>query len=115
MAAENTLVFDFAGERHTEGQPFFHQIVAGERHAEGQPCFYQIVAGERHAEGQPFLHQIVAGERHAGGQPFFHQIRANAMPEDNRSFTKLDFAPDSNIVEGPFLQQIVIIKFHYLK
>ncbi|XP_065167792.1 uncharacterized protein [Atheta coriaria] len=72
MAAENTLVFDFAGERHTEGQPFFHQIVAGERHAEGQPCFYQIVAGERHAEGQPFL----------------HQIRANAMPEDNRSFTK---------------------------
>ncbi|XP_065167681.1 uncharacterized protein [Atheta coriaria] len=115
MAAENTLVFDFAGERHTEGQPFFHQIVAGERHAEGQPCFYQIVAGERHAEGQPFL----------------HQIRANAMPEDNRSFTKFgrtpcrrttvlspncrDFAPDSNIVEGPFLQQIVIIKFHYLK
>ncbi|XP_065172649.1 uncharacterized protein [Atheta coriaria] len=30
-----------------------------------------------------------SGERHAGGQPFFHQIRANAMPEDNRSFTKL--------------------------
>ncbi|XP_065167754.1 uncharacterized protein [Atheta coriaria] len=72
-----------------------------------------------------------SGERHAGGQPFFHQIRANAMPEDNRSFTKFgrtqcrritvlspncrDFAPDSNIVEGPFLQQIVIIKFHYLK
>ncbi|XP_065172646.1 uncharacterized protein [Atheta coriaria] len=46
-------------------------------------------SGERHAGGQPFFHQIVAGERHAGGQPFFHQIRANAMPEDNRSFTKL--------------------------
>ncbi|XP_065172644.1 uncharacterized protein [Atheta coriaria] len=51
-------------------------------------------SGERHAGGQPFFHQIaIAGERHAGGQPFFHQIRANAMPEDNRSFTKFGRTP----------------------
>ncbi|XP_065167747.1 uncharacterized protein [Atheta coriaria] len=111
MAAENTLVFDFAGERHTEGQPFFHQIRANAMPKDNRaftkfgrtPCRRTTVPSPN------------SGERHAGGQPFFHQIRANAMPEDNRSFTKLDFAPDSNIVEGPFLQQIVIIKFHYLK
>ncbi|XP_065167667.1 uncharacterized protein [Atheta coriaria] len=127
MAAENTLVFDFAGERHTEGQPFFHQIRANAMPKDNRaftkfgrtPCRRTTVPSPN------------SGERHAGGQPFFHQIRANAMPEDNRSFTKFgrtqcrritvlspncrDFAPDSNIVEGPFLQQIVIIKFHYLK
>ncbi|XP_065167778.1 uncharacterized protein [Atheta coriaria] len=86
MAAENTLVFDFAGERHTEGQPFFHQIVAGERHAEGQPCFYQIRANAMPKDNRSFTKfgrtpcrrttvlSPNSGERHAGGQPFFHQI-----------------------------------------
>ncbi|XP_065167674.1 uncharacterized protein [Atheta coriaria] len=115
MAAENTLVFDFAGERHTEGQPFFHQIVAGERHAEGQPCFYQIRANAMPKDNRSFTkfgrtpcrRTTVLSPNCSGRTPC---RRTTVLSPNCR-----DFAPDSNIVEGPFLQQIVIIKFHYLK
>ncbi|XP_065164223.1 uncharacterized protein [Atheta coriaria] len=63
-------------------------------------------SGERHIAGQPLFHQIVAGERHIGRQPFCHQIRAHAVSENNRSCTKMDFAPESDIVERPFGYQI---------
>ncbi|XP_065167784.1 uncharacterized protein [Atheta coriaria] len=86
MAAENTLVFDFAGERHTEGQPFFHQIRANAMPKDNRaftkfgrtPCRRTTVPSPNCSGRTPCRRTTVlspnSGERHAGGQPFFHQI-----------------------------------------
>ncbi|XP_065167711.1 uncharacterized protein [Atheta coriaria] len=115
MAAENTLVFDFAGERHTEGQPFFHQIRANAMPKDNRaftkfgrtPCRRTTVLSPNCSGRTPCRRTTVLSPNCSGRT----QCRRITVLSPNCR----DFAPDSNIVEGPFLQQIVIIKFHYLK